>query len=175
MTDEKRLAFALRSADAKEPKATFQYLFEKYKPLVVFIAARYLKNKADIEDAVQETFMRFFCHAAAVRSSVRSYLGASAKNVSLRILKQRGEAKSFDPDAYPAPFDDALANEAFCELVADMKKIVSEEDVCIVLWHLVDDMTFARIARMSGKNVRTIKTKYFRALKKYKKFKEAVR
>lgn len=175
MTDEKRLFFALRSTDPKEPKATFQYLFEKYKPLAIFIAARYLKNRADIEDAVQEVFANFFCHAAAVRSSVRSYLAASAKNISLRILKKGGAVYDPDPDAYPAPMDDAIASEEFRELVADMRKALPEEDVRIVLWHLVDDMTFERIARLSGINIKTVKTKYYRALKKYKKSKEAVR
>lgn len=53
MTDERRLFLAIRSGKRNEPKATFQYLYSKYKPLVCFIAARYFREKADIEDVVQ--------------------------------------------------------------------------------------------------------------------------
>ncbi len=175
MTDEKRLRAALQSKSAREPKATFEYFFRKYRPLVVFIAARYLAERADLEDAVQETFVSFFSHAGAVRSSVRSYLAASVKNISLRILKRRGLATNADPDTFPAPFGDAASNAEFRELVADMKRVLPEEDVRIVLWHLIDDLTFGRIARTLGMNERTVKTKYYRALKKYRKYREAVR
>lgn len=175
MTDERRLAFALRSGSRKEPKATFQYLFERYQPLVAFIAARYLKNRADIEDAVQETFVNFFSHAEGVRVSVKSYLAASAKNISLRILKRSGEADLGDPDEFAAPPSDALAGEEFRELLAEMRRALPEKDVRTILMHLVDDMTFSEIARRCGEKEKTVKTRYYRALKKFQRVWEAKR
>ena len=122
MTDERRLELAVHSVKPDEPKATFQYLYIKYRPLVSFLAARYLRDRADIDDVVQETFVHFFNHAKDVRTSVKSYLTATAKHLAFDLNKKNGK-----------------------------------------------DLTFGDVAKELGQNERTVKTKYYRALKKYKK------
>ncbi len=57
--------------------------------MVFFVTARYLKDKAEIEDVVQETFVQFFGHASAVGTSVRSYLTASVKNLALNAITKK--------------------------------------------------------------------------------------
>ena len=47
----------------------------------------------------------------------------------------------------------------------------TKEDITIILLHLIDDLKFDDIALKLNKKVKTIKTKYYRALKKYQKMK----
>ncbi len=168
MTDERRLISAIRSGKRDEPKATFQYLYAKYKPLVCFIAARYLKERADIEDVVQETFVNFFNHAGDVRTSVKSYLTVSAKNLALDLRKKNGKVVLVDEEGLPSPTFGQTDSSGFEALIEDMKKVVSEEDIRIILLHLVEDFKFEDIAVKLKQNVKTVKTKYYRALKKYR-------
>lgn len=169
MTDERRLYSAIRSGKRDEPKATFQYLYTKYKPLVCFIAARYIKEKADIEDVVQETFVNFFNHAESVRTSVKSYLTVIAKNLALDMRKKNGKVVLMDEEGFPSDMpEDIDRNSDFEALIWDMKRVLSEEDLRIILLHLVDDFKFEDIAAKLEQNERTVKTKYYRALKKYR-------
>ncbi len=169
MTDERRLYSAIRSGKRDEPKATFQYLYTKYKPLVCFIAARYIKEKADIEDVVQETFVRFFNHAGDVRTSVRSYLTVCAKNLALDMRKKNGKVVPMDEEGFPSEtFGETDPSGGFEALIEDMKRVLSEEDIRIILLHLIEDLRFGDIAVKLEQNERTVKTKYYRALKKYR-------
>ena len=168
MTDERRLEIAVHSVKPDEPKATFQYLYIKYRPLVAFLAARYLRDRADIDDVVQDTFINFFNHAKDVRTSVKSYLTATAKHLAFDLNKKNGKVVSMD-DLPSEKSVDSYSNAAFEAFIEDMKKILSGEDVQIILLHLVEDLTFGDVAKELGQNERTVKTKYYRALKKYRK------
>lgn len=174
MTDEKRLLRAIQSDRKEEPEVTFQYLYTKYKPLLCFLLAQYIRAECDIEDIVQETFINFFNHAENIHTSVKSYLTASAKNIAFNFIKKNAKTDYVDPNELSLlsgdlSADGHWANDAFNDLICDMKKVLSEEDVKIILLHLVDDVTFESIARKLNQNEKTIKTKYYRALKKYKK------
>lgn len=174
MTDEKRLFRAIRSDRKDEPETTFQYLYAKYKPLVSFVVAQYIQNRIDVEDITQETFVNFFSHVENVHSSIKTYLTASAKHIAFNFLKKNTKVVYVDFNESPYTDDgsfayEQFANDSFLELINDMKKVISEEDIQIILLHLVDDVTFAEIASRLNLNVKTVKTKYYRALKKYKK------
>lgn len=171
MTDEKRLLRAISSNRSNEPTATFQFLYAKYKPLVFFVAAHYLKDRAEIEDVVQETFVRFFSRAKDVHSSVKSYLTACAKNLALTALK-KGEKVIYTDESGLSAGDfvrEDFTSDGFEALISDMKRILAEQDVQIILLHLLEDLRFEDIAAKLHGNVRSIKTRYYRALKKFRK------
>lgn len=177
MTDEKKLFRAIRSKSKEEPEATFQYIYIKYKPLITFVIAQYIKNVSDIEDITQETFISFFNNVENVHTSIKSYLTMSCKNIALNFLKKNKNISYVDMEEFSllcenATFDN-LANDRFIDLINDMKKVISEEDINIILLHLIADLKFEQIALKLGQNVKTIKTRYYRALKKYKKTKGA--
>lgn len=170
MTDERRLEIAVHSDKIDEPKATFQYLYIKYRPLVSFIAARYLRERADIDDVVQETFVNFFNHAKDVRTSVKSYLTATAKHLAFDLNKKNGKIVSMEEGDLPSEKSiESYSNGNFDAFIEDMKKVLSDEDIQIILLHLIEDLTFGEVAKEMGQNERTVKTKYYRALKKYRK------
>ena len=62
-------------------------------------------------------------------------------------------------------------DDKILELIKDMKLYLTKEDITIILLHLIDDLKFDDIALKLNQKVKTIKTKYYRALKKYQKMK----
>lgn len=178
MTDEKRLFRAIYSKRKEEPEATFNYIYVKYKPLVTFIVAQYIKNDADVEDIVQDSFIEFFKDVEHLRSTIKSYLTTASKHNALDFLKKNKKISLVDIDTLDYLSDDdstneqkLLSNEKFNSLIIELNEILSKEEVQIILLHLVDDLKFDDIALKLKQNVKTIKTKYYRALKKYKKMK----
>ena len=49
----------LRAQSGERP--AFNALVRKYRPRVMKLSMRYIRNRADAEDAVQETFMKAYC------------------------------------------------------------------------------------------------------------------
>ncbi|MDE7105936.1 MAG: sigma-70 family RNA polymerase sigma factor [Anaeroplasmataceae bacterium] len=170
MTDEKRVSRALHSKNKNELLETMNFLYDKYKPLLSFIVAKYIHNDADIEDIVQDTFLDFFNAIESVRSSIKGYLSISAKHNAFDFLKKNNrisyvsveEMSSFEDISEPT-----YSNEKLLKLIEHMKSCLAEEDVNIILYHLLDQMKFKDIADKLNSNERSVKTRYYRALKKY--------
>lgn len=178
MSDESKLFKAIHSKKKEEPEATFSYIYYKYKPLVTFIAAQYIKNDADIEDIVQDTFIEFFKDVEHLKSTIKSYLVTAGKHNALDYLKKNKKISIVDIDKLDYLNDSdstieqkLLENEKMTLLIKDLKTFLSKEDVQIILLHLVNDLKFDDISLKLNQNVKTVKTKYYRALKKYKKMK----
>ncbi len=178
MTDEKRLFRAIHSKKKEEPEETFNYIYVKYKPLVTFIVAKYIKNDADIEDIVQNSFIEFFNDVENLRSTIKSYLTVSCKHNALDFLKKNKKITLVDIDTLDCLLDEnsfseqkLLANEKYNCLVQELNGALSKEEAQIILFHLSDDLKFDDIALKLNRNVKTIKTKYYRAIKKFRKMK----
>ncbi len=182
MTDEKRLFRAIHSKRKEEPEAIFNYIYRKYKPLVTFIVAQYIKNDADIEDIVQDSFIELFKDVEHLKSTIKSYLTTASKHNALDFLKKNKEISFVDIDTLDYLFDDSsiseqklFVNEKFNSLIQELNRFLSKEEVQIILLHLVDDLKFDEIALKLKHNVKSVKTKYYRALKKYQKVKRRER
>lgn len=171
MTDEQKLFLALHYGGNNEPEATFNYLYNKYKNLLIFIASGYLTNDLDVDDAVEEAFINFFSKAAKVNSNIKAYLTKTTKNICLNMLKKNKklvyvEDQSLD---YVKDSNLNLENQSLKYLILDMEKCLTKEEIKIILMHLLEDLTFKALAIRLNSNERTIKTKYYRALKKYQR------
>lgn len=176
MTDEKRLFIAIHSNKKEEPETTFVYIYNKYKPLLVFIASQYVKDIYDIDDVVQETFIKFFNNVENIQTTIKSYLSVSCKNTALDLLKKNKFFSYVDEEKLYSYVDDnelvldnLISNERYNAILKDMKTILTQEDINIILLHLINNLTFDEIALKLNQNVNAIKAKYYRAIKKYKK------
>ena len=85
-----------------------------------------------------------------------------------RVEKQ-GSHGLFSQEDEPINIYDS--NDNYIELIENMKLYLTKEDITIILLHLIDDLKFDDIALKLNQKVKTIKTKYYRALKKYQKMK----
>lgn len=172
MTDEKKLLRALKSGNIDTIELVFNYIYDKYKPLVIFVASKYVQRIDVIDDIVQETFISFFNNISAVKTNIKSYLTTTVKNKAIDYIRRNkkielvDDIENIDINNY---FEDVKnSDESYIELVDSLKKTVGEEDAIIILMHLIDDLKFEEIACKYNINTKTIKSRYYRALKKFK-------
>ena len=72
-----------------DKEARFQNVYDSYMQDVYRLCFSYMKNKMDTEDAVQETFCRFYQAMERVKEKehVKGWLLVTAGNVCKNILK----------------------------------------------------------------------------------------
>lgn len=67
----------------------YEQLVQLYRPLVYSVCRRYLREAADIDDAVQETFLKFSVRLGSINGSVSAWLASVASNTSLDLIRSR--------------------------------------------------------------------------------------
>lgn len=171
MNEDSRLLRRLQNGTDEEIEKAFEQLYEKYKGLVLFVTARYIDNSADREDLLQEVFIKFFSRSDTVKGSVKSYLAATAKNMAINYV--RNNKPHLDIDKYEEELPSYVIDgrDEYPEIIKDMKKFLPKEEIAIIFLHLIEDVSFKEISLRLGLSAGTVKTKYFRALKKYRKAK----
>ncbi len=167
MEEEKKLQLVLASGNKEEISSFFELVYNKYKGLVSFVVARYIQDEVIAKDIIQDVFVQFFSNASKIQSNLRSYLTICAKNLSINYLKSQSKFVEYDENINPK--EDCFAQENYLQIVREMKRILSTEEVKIILCKVLDDFTFQDLAKKFKKKENTIKSIYFRALKKLRK------
>src|ERR1700677_1137440 len=85
MTESELLIRYARRRDAE----AFAVLVERYQRLIFSTCRRRLHHSADVDDAVQETFLRMAKASGSVRSNVGAWLHRCATNVSTDLNRRR--------------------------------------------------------------------------------------
>lgn len=170
MTDEKRLFKIMNSNNPRLIDDALNDIYETYKPLLVFVASRYLNDTEDIKDVVQETFIEFFQHMHQEHKNIKAYLTIACKHHAIDVLRKKKPIQYMSEDEINALIDDDKTHHnTFSEMIHDLRLYLQEEEVNIIVFHLVDGLTFQEIAMKMYTNANTIKTRYYRALRKYQK------
>jgi len=161
-------------------RGAFNALMRKYRHRVMKLSMRYTRNRADAEDAVQETFIKAyrgltdFRGEAAFYSWLHRIAVNSAKTV--RSLRAR-DARVFTSDtgmadgryeASPAlreldtPEDLALSDEAWGVVNAAIAALCEEQRIAIVLREL-QGLSYSQVASTMDCPVGTVRSRVFRA------------
>jgi RNA polymerase sigma factor (sigma-70 family) len=74
----------LRERDA----ASHEQVVRAYRPLVASVCKRFLRRAEDVDDAVQETFLKLAQHAHTIRGSPTSWLLATAYATAVDLIRQ---------------------------------------------------------------------------------------
>lgn len=172
--DKDKLLKAIKSNELRKIEKTFKYIYDKYSPLMVFVAAKYISEPEDIKDIVQDTFIAFFNNIENINTNIKSYLCSICKNMSLNFLKKNDKIdilniEEIDYFANQNYDESNIHNETFKTLIEDMKIYLSELEIKIILSHLIDGYMFNEIAIKTDMNISTVKSIYYRALKKHQK------
>ena len=167
----------VRLAQANDVRA-FEALVVKYQRRVARHVARYLKSAADVEDAVQETFIRAYRGLAAFRgdSAFYSWLYRIAANVAIRHLERQpqhillgDDAPEERVDAFEPGVSDSQQPERtlIAAQIADtvqraLAKLQPDLAEALLLYE-VEGKPYAEIATMLGIPIGTVRTRIFRA------------
>src|SRR5882724_7307297 len=169
----------VRSAQSGERRA-FDRLVLKYRSRIVELAMRYTRNRADAEDATQETFIKAYRGLRHFRSDSAFYtwLYRIASNCAKNLLKARRR----NPFKHAIDFSDHhqavrhptrlwdLATPEELALTADIRGManaalddLSEEHRTAITLREIDGLSYQQIASAMSIPIGTVRSRVFRA------------
>ncbi|MCH5171218.1 MAG: sigma-70 family RNA polymerase sigma factor [Erysipelotrichales bacterium] len=160
----------LKSPSKEKMENAFNTIYKEYSYLVYYISLKIVKDKEIAKDITNETFLNFFDKKNYIKNvkSIKSYLTTTSKNLSLNHLIDQ-ERK--------VPFNEEVAEEQryddFESYISKFKEYLDEEEIDLIVYHLLYDFSFKDIARINNTTTNAISSKYRRAIIKVRKhFKE---
>ncbi len=145
-------------------EAAIAEVYQRYKALLFFIIATYVRRKEDCEDVYQNTFLKILDKRSAVLdpANLHAYLCATAKNEAIDFAKKNSSPYR-DDDAFDnTPSAQESALDYF--LPFDLSK----EEKTIIGYKLTFGFTYQEIGEFLAMPVPTVKLRYKTAINKIK-------
>ena len=165
----KKLCKAISSNRVEKVEIVFEEIYYTYSQLVAFIIAKYVDRKEDIEELVDDVFLSFYKALFKTDiNNIKYYLVVLSKNTVINFMKRKQHKLDV---IYNEEFIYAQINKenTYYDLICDVLKVISEEELNIILLHLLYNYKFEDIAVKLSKPLPTIVSIYRRAIKKFNK------
>ena len=132
--------------------------YASYKQLYGFLLSL-TKNKEDAEDLLQDTYIKIRNGSQLYKKqgTPMTWMCAIAKNQYLDFVRKYGKNRSVD---FGEVENKMLLETAF--------GILGEEEITIVVLHMINGLKHREIAELTGLTLSTVLSKYNRSLKKMK-------
>lgn len=166
--DDKILIHKLKSNNPDLINEGFEGIFNKYSKLIFVCINNIVKDRISVEDLVSDTFLRLYENREKLKAdkNFKYYLVTIAKNISLNELSKKQIEYSNVDDMY---LEDVVDDKKdISEIINRLNEVLDIDEVKIVINHLIYGFTFEEIAYKTSQSTNTIKTKYYRAIKKVK-------
>ena len=159
---------------------SFQLLVERYSDRLFSLARHYTKNPVEIEDVVQESFLKAFRRLDSFhhQSSFYTWIYRIATNTILDFLKRRGRSPIQaveDPEilARPEPTDGFApgANLEREEIAEVTQKVLAElPDIfrTVLVMREFEERPYQEIADVLGISIGTVESRLFRARARFR-------
>lgn len=175
MSDEKKLKLILSTGKIDKINALFEELYTKYKGLVCFIISKYINSADDVADIAQDVFLDFFNHAKNVNDNIKFYLTTCAKNKALNHLKKYNKITLVDVTDLDLFNNESASNDyLFSDTLKILKDNLKALEYNILSLHIFSELTFKEISSKLNMKESSVKTLYFRTLKKCRKLLERI-
>jgi len=149
----------------------FAEIVRRHKGSVLRIAARFARNRAELEDLGQETFLRAYRDLRGFRGEAP--LGHWLSRITVRVCydalrRRRREEMEVPLEAWGAPIADPATEEGTATqqarilLEGAMARLRPEDRLVITLYEL-EDRTVREVAEMTGWSESDVKVRAFRA------------
>jgi RNA polymerase sigma-70 factor (ECF subfamily) len=173
VADKEADAELVRLAQQGDERA-FQALVVKYQRRIARHVARYVRRASDVEEVVQDAFIRAYRGLASFRGDAAfySWLYRIATNAALSFLKRNADEVQAD-ERSDAPFEPGVSDEQTPERILlarqigdaverAMSRLQPELAEALVLFE-VEGKSYKEIAEMLGTPIGTVRTRIFRA------------
>lgn len=169
---ERRAVEAAREGDAN----AYDYLVAKYGKKILSIAVGLVRNRQDAEDLAQEAFVRAYQSLSRFRSgeAFGPWISRIVTNLSLDLLRQRkrrGEdADDSELDRLTTTIDPETSAEwrQAASLISRAIRSLPDMQRAVAQLYLVEELSHAEIARMTGVSEGTVRSHLFHARAKLK-------
>ena len=177
-SDEQELLERVVAGD----EAAFEILYERYFPRVYHFLRKRLNNRADAEEAAQETFINVFSSLESFRGEAPFaawVLGVTRRTLAGRFKKKRHPTVSLDgreePESIdllrsalhrePTPLENLECGERLAQLDDAVHHQLSEEQRRLFIMHHLSHRSIQDIARTLRKSEDAVKSNLYRARK----------
>lgn len=134
----------------------FKYIYDSYVDDIYRLCVSFLKNRADAEDAVQETFVKYYCSDKNFESEdhIKAWLIVTASNHCKNILKHWWRKRE-DYDEYRESVGDGgIYVDEMLELIMKLP----DKYKLVVYLHYYEEYDSGQIAKMIHKSGSTVRT-----------------
>lgn len=162
----------------------FQLLVERYQGRMFALARHYTRNPTEVEDIVQDTFLKAFTHLASFerQSSLYTWLARIAINTALDFLKRHGRNpvqavedlevvqaldRSRPTGSTPAP-DARLEREEIARITQEVLAELPEIFRTVLVLREFEELPYQEIADVLGISIGTVESRLFRARARFR-------
>jgi len=163
-------------------QASFQLLVERYQSRLFALVRHYTRNPMEIEDVVQETFLKAYSRLDTFQhqSSFYTWIYRIATNTILDFMKRRGRSpvqSVEDPElltsaSAPSPRvsspDSQMQREEIAKITHDILEGMPEIFRTVLVMREFEDMAYQDIADVLGISIGTVESRLFRARARFK-------
>lgn len=177
-TDDRALIQRYQQGD----QAAAEAIFRRYHPMIHALAVRMLGNGGDVEDAVQEAFIRAFRGLKTFRgeSALKTWIYRVATNVCLTYLERMKRVQTLDSLDEPIGEEgsetkgaviasderrpeEALLSSELGERIQAALDHLSPEFRAVLVLRDIEGLSYEEVAETTGANLGTVKSRLARA------------
>jgi RNA polymerase sigma-70 factor (ECF subfamily) len=162
--------------------ASFQLLVERYESRLFALVRHYTRNQAEVEDLVQETFLKAYARLSSFQheSSFYTWIYRIAVNTVLDALKRKGRSPvqevedpelvmtSRSPQERVMAPDARLEREEIARITREALDELPEIFRTVLVLREFEEMTYQDIADLLGISIGTVESRLFRARARFK-------
>jgi RNA polymerase sigma-70 factor (ECF subfamily) len=161
-------------------QASFQLLVERYQARIFAMTRHYTRNPVEIEDLVQDTFLKAFSRLESFQhqSSFYTWLYRIATNTVLDHMKRCGRSpvqSVEDTDVVEAPHntrsvgpDAAMEQNEIAKITHAVLEEIPDIFRTVLVMREFDDLSYQEIADVLGISIGTVESRLFRARARFK-------
>lgn len=157
---------------AQGSRDDFSALYESCYPAIYAYVLSILRNRADADDAAQETFLhiRSAAHLYQPQGKPMAWMLTIAKNVCMMQFRRQSRESSYSADEIPISDDLCVVDDRDDRIALEAAlKQLSAEECRIVLLHAVSGLKHREIAALLELPLATVLSKYHRSLQKLRR------
>lgn len=164
----------LLSTSRSEMEDAFNAIYSEFSYLVYYVSLQIVKEKEAAEDIANEAFLKFFNNKENVTlnyQSIKYYLVETSKNLSLNYIKVSKRYTEYDDEIGSESETKTKVEQIndFNRYVEQFKDFLNEEEIDLIVMHLLYDFSFKEIAEQRNVSINVISSKYKRTIDKVKK------
>ena len=144
-------------------------LYEKTQGAVYGYALSILKNTADAEDVLQDTYLQLWRAAGSYEAQGKplAWIFTVARNLALQRLRERKRLVTAGPEDWPEIFaGEAKSGWEDRLTLTLLMETLSDEERQIVMLHAVAGLRHRESAALLGLSLTAVLSRYSRAMKK---------
>jgi RNA polymerase sigma-70 factor (ECF subfamily) len=161
-------------------QTSFQLLVERYQDRIFALARHYTRNPVEVEDLVQDTFLKAFSHLDTFQgqSSFFTWLYRIAVNTILDGMKRRGRSPVRaveDPEALATPGPTRMSGpsadmerEEIARITHAVLAELPEIFRAVLVMREFEELSYQQMADVLQISIGTVESRLFRARAKFK-------